>query len=89
MVEETARMVSSAFERHAQTALVLLVVALLVWVGKTTQDSAVTMASLKVEIQHLQRQTEPTARKFNEIERRLDSIEKQLQSISDKQQEEK
>jgi peptidoglycan hydrolase CwlO-like protein len=82
MVDDLSR----AFERHAQTALVLLIVALLVWVGKTAQETAVTMASLRVEIQHLQKQTEPTNRKFREIEKRLDSIEKQLQSISDKQE---
>lgn len=81
-------MTQRSFERHAQTALVLILVALLVWVGKTTQDTAVAIAQVKVEIQHLQRQTEPTSRKFREIEVRLDSIERQLQSISDKQEKE-
>ena len=82
MVDEMSR----AFERHAQTALVLLVVALLAWVGKTTQETAVTIAKLHVHVETLQRQTAPTNQKFKEIEKRLDSIEKQLQSISDKQE---
>lgn len=74
-----------AFERHAQTALVLLLVALLIWVGKTTQDTAVQIAQLHIHIENLQRQTLPTNQKFKEIEVRLDSIERQLQSIRDKQ----
>jgi len=82
MVDEMSR----AFERHAQTALVLLVVALLAWVGKTTQETAVTIAKLHVHVETLQRQTAPTNQKFKEIEKRLDSIERQLQSISDKQE---
>ena len=40
----------NAFERHAQTALVLLLVALLLWVGGTTQKTAVSVAELRVEI---------------------------------------
>jgi peptidoglycan hydrolase CwlO-like protein len=83
MVDEMSR----AFERHAQTALVLLVVALLVWVGKTTQETAVTIAKLHVHVETLQRQTGPTNQKFSDIEKRLDSIERQLQTISNKQQE--
>ena len=77
---------SRAFERHAQTALVMLIVALLIWVGKTTQDTSVTIAQLHIHIENLQKQTAPTNQKFKEIEIRLDSIERQLQSIRDKQE---
>lgn len=45
--------ISNTFERHAQTALVLLLVALLVWVGKTTQTTAVAIAKMEVEIKFL------------------------------------
>lgn len=45
--------VTRAFERHAQTALVLLLVALLLWVGSTTQDTAVAVAEMRVEIAYL------------------------------------
>jgi len=49
-------MTSNTFERHAQTALVLLLVALLVWVGKTTQETAVAIAALKVEMEFLRQE---------------------------------
>jgi hypothetical protein len=45
--------VSSAFERHTQTALVMLLVALLLWVGNTTQQTSIEVAELKVEIRYL------------------------------------
>jgi len=45
--------ISNAFERHAQTALVLLLVALLIWVGSTTQDTAVEIAKLRVELGYI------------------------------------
>ena len=41
---------SNSFERHAQTALVLVLVALLIWVGGTTQKTSVAMAELKAEV---------------------------------------
>jgi len=42
--------ISNSFERHAQTALVLLLVALLVWVGSTTQQTSVAIAELRIEV---------------------------------------
>jgi hypothetical protein len=36
---------SSDMERHAQSLLTLLAVALLIWVGSTTQDAAVKIAA--------------------------------------------
>ena len=45
--------ITNAFERHAQTALVLLLVALLLWVGKTTQTTSVEIAKLRVELGYL------------------------------------
>ena len=41
-------------ERHAQSALTLVVVALLIWVGATTQDAAVKIAALDVQVQAMQ-----------------------------------
>lgn len=47
-------------ERHAQSILVVIVVALLVWVGQTTQATAVKVATLEARIGALQAQmTEP------------------------------
>jgi hypothetical protein len=53
MIKEEATPVSRAFERHTQTALVLLLVALLLWVGNTTQQTAVTVAEMRVELAYL------------------------------------
>lgn len=41
-------------ERHAQSLLTLLAVALLIWVGSTTQDAAVKIAALEVQVNSLQ-----------------------------------
>ena len=45
-----AEVITNTFERHAQTALVLLLVALLAWVGATTQKTSVAIAELRVEV---------------------------------------
>lgn len=45
--------VTRVFERHAQTAGVLLLVALLLWVGNTTQTTSVAVAKMGVEITYL------------------------------------
>ena len=49
MTVET-KVISNTFERHAQTALVLLLVALLMWVGNTTQNTALSVAEMRVEL---------------------------------------
>lgn len=72
---------STVMERHAQTMLVLLLVALLVWVGGTTQATAVAVAEMRTEIAYMQRQILKPDSKFKEIELRLDSIERQLGEI--------
>ena len=43
-------------ERHAQTIMALIVVALLIWVGQTTQATAVKVATLEAKIISLQEQ---------------------------------
>lgn len=53
MTTEGKKPVTNAFERHAQTALVLLLVALLLWVGNTTQSTAISVAEMRVEIAYL------------------------------------
>lgn len=71
----------TAFERHAQTALVMLVIAVLVWVGQTTQQTAITVAEMAVEISYLKTEVTKPDGKFLEIERRLDAIEKKLNKM--------
>ena len=45
---------SIMFERHAQTALTILVVGLLAWVGFTTQKTQVDMAVVVEKISNMQ-----------------------------------
>jgi septal ring factor EnvC (AmiA/AmiB activator) len=69
------------FERHAQTALVLLIVGLLSWVGITTHKTALTLATITADIGHLDEMLDRDQHKFQEIEQRLDSIEKAIAAI--------
>lgn len=63
------------FERHAQTALVILVVALLGWVGLTVNQNQIELAKLTVTVQSLNNQiAAPTAR-VNDLTRRIEIIE--------------
>lgn len=68
----------NTMERHAQTALVLLLVGLLSWVGITTHNTSIAVASLAVEMQYLKQEAHKPADKFDVIERRLDAIEQAL-----------
>ncbi len=70
-----------SIERHTQTILVLVLVALLLWVGGTVQSTSVEVAAMGVEIRHLQAQIEKPNAKFFEIEKRLDAIERQLGAL--------
>lgn len=47
---------SSNMERHAQSILTLIVVALLIWVGTTTLDVSVKIARLEVQVNAMQTQ---------------------------------
>lgn len=65
-------------ERHAQTVIVMVVVALLLWVGVTVQNTSIQVARLQIEVTYIQEVIKRPDSKFAEIERRLDSIEKSL-----------
>lgn len=72
---------SQALERHTQTVLVLVLVALLLWVGGTTQQTAIKVATMTEQINQLRTQIREPDHKFKEIEKRLDAIEKTLGQI--------
>ena len=74
-------MVASTLERHAQTVLVVILGAILLWVGSTVQTTAVSVAQLQVQVATLQIEVRRPDGKFGEIERRLDLIERGLQEI--------
>lgn len=63
---------TGSFERHAQTALVLILVALLLWVGNTTQNTAVTVAEMRVEVAYLKAISEQPPPQYSEMSKRLD-----------------
>lgn len=73
------RLVGS-FERHAQTALTLLLVALLIWIGASVQDTAVTMAQVRVEMTYIKLELDGTLPKIDklsdEVRENSDRIEK-------------
>ena len=74
-------MVSSTLERHAQSILVLVLVALLVWVGSTTQQTAISVAQLQIQVTQLQVEVRRPETKFVDLEKRLDQIDRSLQEL--------
>lgn len=71
----------AGFERHAITALTLVIVALILWVGSGVQQTQVKLAAIEVELAYIKQGIVQERSKFSEIERRLDSIEQKLISI--------
>lgn len=74
-------------ERHFQTVVSGIALAILLWVGVTTQSTAVEMAKMSVEVAYLRTQINANTQalkvpdgKFSRIEERLDSIESALQA---------
>lgn len=76
--------VSNAFERHAQTALVLLLVALLLWVGSTTQDTSVSVAEMRVEIAYLKVSVE-RPHSHADLTQSVGDCQKRLSALEDRE----
>ena len=70
----------AGFERHAITALTLVIVALILWVGSGVQQTQVKLAAIEVELTYIKQGVGRDNGKFAEIERRLDAIERALHS---------
>lgn len=70
-----------AFERHAQTALVLILVALLLWVGQTTQHTSVVVAEMRVELAFLKAYHARPSSEYIEIAKRVDLLEGMVQKL--------
>lgn len=45
--------ISNTVERHTQTVVVLVLAALLLWVGNTTQETSVSVAEMRIEVAFL------------------------------------
>ena len=69
---------TSGMERHVITALTMIIVALILWVGNGVQDTQVKLAAIEVELAYIKRSINGDSHKFKEIENRLDAIEKAI-----------
>ena len=84
-------LITNTFERHAQTALVLLLVALLAWVGTTIQKTPVAIAELRVELGYLKESIEaphihPELAKIDiELAKAIDELRKRVGSLEDRE----
>ncbi len=79
--------ISNTFERHTQTALVLLLVALLLWVGSTTQSTAVSVAEMRVEIAYLKMSVE-RPHEHSDITQSVGDCQKRLSALESREHEE-
>ncbi len=66
---------SSSMERHAQTALVLIVVALLSWVGLTVNRNQLELAKLTIQVENLNDAVTTPPARLDDVIRRVDTIE--------------
>lgn len=74
-------MTKNAFERHAQTGLVLLLVALLLWVGNTTQATAVAVAEMRVELSYLKAAAEEPIVIHSDFDRQLGDLQRRVADL--------
>lgn len=65
----------NSLERHAQTVLVMVLVALLLWVGQTTQQTSLAVARLQVEVEFLRNELSRPNTAHIEFDRRLKALE--------------
>ena len=78
---------SKSFERHTQTALVLLLVALLLWVGSTTQITAVAVAEMRIEIAFLKAAASTPPPQYVEMSKRVDDLSTRINKLEDTNEE--
>ena len=76
---------AAGWERPAITVLTMLIVALILWVGNSVQQTRVEMAAIQVELSYIKQGIINESNSFMEIEGRHDqlfnSIESRLDSI--------
>ena len=78
---------SRAFERHAQTALVLVLVALLLWVGDTTQNTSLVVAEMRVELAFLKATHDKPSDEVKSLNRRVALLEELVLAIEKREHE--
>jgi hypothetical protein len=85
MTEEGIKVITNTFERHAQTALVLLLVALLLWVGNTTQQTAVTVAEMRVEMAYLKVKVDEPRQDHIDCTEQLADLRNRVSALEDRE----
>ena len=77
-----------AFERHAQTVLVLFVVGLLGWIASTVQETTVVLARVDTRLTSVEREVidnsdsnKLDAVTFRDIEQRLTALEAEIAGL--------
>jgi len=78
-------MISNTFERHAQTALVLLLVTILIWVGNTTQNTAVAVAEMRIELAYLKRAVDSPLVEHTECSRSLSNLQERVTALEERE----
>lgn len=68
---------TEALVRRFQAAVSTMLVAVLIWVGMTVQDTAVAVARLEVQVEALQ-----NSRELVHVERRLDQHDDRLENVT-------
>lgn len=69
---------ATAFERHAQTGLTVVLVALLVWVGSTTQTTQIKLAELAIEVKNLKDVVRTPNARVDDLTDRMELIEEHV-----------
>lgn len=82
---DTVPKMNNALERHAQTVLVLLLVALLLWVGNTTQNTAVAVAEMRVELAFLKATVAKPALEHADCTKQLADLRKRVAGLEDRE----
>jgi hypothetical protein len=77
--------VSNVFERHAQSVVALLLVALLLWVAATTQDTSVAVAEMRVELGYLKLAVDEPAQEHKECARAVGDLQDRVTGLEDRE----
>ena len=78
-------MISNTVERHTQTVVVLVLAALLLWVGNTTQDTSVSVAEMRIEIAFLKAAAIGPAPEIEMLNERVDRLTTRVTNLEDKE----
>lgn len=79
-------MISNTVERHTQTVVVLILAALLLWVGNTTQDTSVSVAEMRIEIAFLKAAAIAPTPEIEMLNERVDRLTTRVINLEEKEE---